>query len=269
MTHVRQLREQIHACEDELRQATQTLASRLLPLLDVPSLDCCRRFTGLDFLSSQLLEHVQREQAELQEQQRRLEQDPQFDACPKLHAELHQEEQERISRHRAALLPLLQACHGHPRFQQLVRSGFGTPRYTTPFWRLSFYADRSAAAELCQRTGKKSWTDLLHDYQAAAESYDVLSERLQDLGTTRPRTPREQWELLDRRLQALHALHLQTARSRLQLALLKGGGIWACLERAEIEPELQAAVQQTALLHDKLQELRRQRTLGAQLDQCS
>jgi hypothetical protein len=264
LTHARQLREEIAACEDQLREATRVLAARLLPSLDQSTLDRCRLQTGLDFLNAQLLQHLAQERTDLEHQKSCLEKHPQYEGCPKLHAELHAEEQGRLSSHRAALIPFLRACEGHPRFARLLRSGYGTARYDTPFWRLSFYSDRAAATELCQRTGKKSWAALLHDYETAAESYEVLSERLRELSQVRPRTPREEWESLERRLQSLSALHLQTAQSRLQLALLKGGEIWSRLQATELESSLHEAVLHAGLLHDQLQELRMQRTLGAQ-----
>ncbi|MBT9585498.1 hypothetical protein IV102_19305 [bacterium] len=254
------LRDQIARVEDLLRQEAQELSLRLLP--DLEKLDHAYQCTGLDFLKPAALEMLARERQQLEQRRAQLENDPDFHVPVSDSQRLAAAELRRIREHQAALVPLIRICHGHPRFAELLRNGYGTGRYATPFWRLSFYADRKAAAELCQRASKKNFAALLRDYHSANDSYDVLHERLEDI-KERPLSPRQQWEQLGRRLQGLEQVHLSTAQSRIQLALLKGGPCWAALKRAPLEPEMARMVEATGLLKDQLDQLRQQRADAA------
>jgi hypothetical protein len=253
-----ELRQRTNECEDKLRCEAQRLAQLLLPDLGGPTLEQARAWTGLEYLGPKILEVLETERRALEQQRQVLEQSPEFGQCEHEAARQLQQEKGRLKEHLAALIPFLRTCEGHPRFAELVKKGYGTSAYQGRFWRLSYYSDRSAAAELCRRTGKASWDELMRDYRLATESYSVLGERLQDFDATR-RSPKREWEHLGRCLQGLEALHLQTLRVRLQLSLLKGGDIWARLESQSLPPRLKDQVQITALLADQLQELRRMR----------
>ena len=253
------MRDQIARVEDLLRQEAQELSLRLLPGLEPEQLAQAHLWTGLDFLQPTLLELLQREREQLQTRRQRLEQEPDFQIPVSESQRLASAELRRLREHQADLTPFLRTCHGHPRFADLLRNGYGTGSYATPFWRLSFYADRRAAAELCQRTGKKNFAALLRDYQSANESYDILDDRLHNL-KQRPAGPRQEWEQLGQRLTELDRVYLSTAQSRIQLALLKGGPCWDRLAKVELERELRRLVEATGLLKDQLDELRKQRS---------
>jgi hypothetical protein len=254
------LRDQISRVEDLLRQETHELSLRLLPGLE--QLGKAHEYTGLDFLKPSFLDILTREREQLEQRRAELEGAPDFHVPVSESQRLAAAERRRIQEHQAALVPLIRICHSHPRFAELLRNGYGTGRYATPFWRLSYYADRKAAAELCQKAGKKNFAALLRDYHSANDSYDVLHERLEDL-QERPPTPRQQWEQLGRRLQELESVHLSTAQSRIQLALLKGGPCWAALQGAPLSPDVKQLVEATGLLKDQLDQLRQQRSQAA------
>lgn len=254
----RWLRDQIARVEDLLRQETQELALRLLPSLEPEVVARTQQRTGLSFLMPVLFELLASERAQIEARRKHLESLPEFQLSVSESQRLAQSELRRIKEHQAALVPLIRECHGHPRFAHLVRLGYGTGRYCTPFWRLSFYADRRAASELCQRTGKKNFAALLRDYETAMDSYETLNGRLEQMREGPP-PPRLEWEQRGRQLEELAASQLLTLQTRLQLALLKGGPIWTRLESSGLEAELARLVQSTGLLRDQLEELRQQR----------
>ncbi len=252
------LRDQIARAEDLLRQECQELSLRLLPSLDREVVALAQRRTGLSFLLPVLFDILEAERKQIVERRQHLESLPDFALSVSESQRLAQAEFKRLRDHQAALVPLIRECHGHPRFALLLRLGYGTGRYCTPFWRLSFYADRRAAEELCRRTGKKNFAALLRDYEAAIDSYETLNGRLDHLKSGPP-PARLEWEQRGRQLEELNATQLVTQQARLQLALFKGGPIWANLEKSGLEPELARLVESTGLLRDQLEELRRQR----------
>lgn len=253
---MKSLRQEREALEDRLRDQAHQLATLLLP--DFSALQQARQWTGLDFLQDGLLEAIQEEREALLGQQKSLESAPDFQADPHQLQQQLQQESRRLQGHQAALLPFLQTCHQHPRFNHLLEQGYATSRYATPFWRLSYYADARAARELCQQTGKRNFAQLLADYRAAQDSYDVLSERQKELKQGRL-TSGQQWQRLQERLEGLEQVHLSTAQTRIQLSLLKGGKIWERLGQPGLPRELAERVETTGLLKDQLDELMQRR----------
>lgn len=254
-------REEMVRVEDLLRRETQRLSAALLPNLDPEVVSLAQRRTGLSFLLPVLFEILEAERRQIVERRQHLENLPEFGISVSESQRLAQAEFKRIREHQAALVPLIRECHGHPRFALLLRLGYGTGRYSTPFWRLSFYTDRRAAEELCRRTGKKNFSALLRDYETAMDSYETLNGRLDHLKSGPPPV-RLEWEQRGRQLEELAQTQLVTQQARLQLALFKGGPIWANLEKSGLEPELAQLLESAGLLRDQLEELRRQRAGG-------
>lgn len=252
------LRDQIARAEDLLRQECQELSLRLLPSLEREVVALAQRRTGLSFLQPVLFDILEGERRQIEERRQQLESLPEFNLSVSESQRLTQAELKRIRDHQLALIPLIRECHGHPRFALLLRNGYGTGRYCIPFWRLSFYADRRAAEELCRRTGKKNFAALLRDYETAIDSYETLNGRLDDLKSGPP-PARLEWEQRGRQLEDLTQTQLVTQQARVQLALFKGGAIWSHLEKSGLDPELARLVESTGLLRDQLDELRRQR----------
>lgn len=253
------IRQQIEKVEDRLRAQALESACALLPNLEENSLARAAQWTGLDFLRDSILEHIEREEKEIALRQRELEQHPDFKLdIREVYAEVEAEKR-RLEEHQRSLKPLIATCNGHPRFAQLVRDGYGTSRYKTPFWRFSYHSDRQAARELCKRTGKATFAALLEEYYAAGESLGVLQERIKHVDQIPRRTPKKEWQQLEERKLGLEKLHLGTARSRIQLALLRQGPIWKSLKQAKMPQELVRSLEATGLLLDQLEELRRHR----------
>ena len=207
----------------EWRSACLKLARHLLP--DWSALDFAREQTGLDFLGPGLLQHLEKERQQLEGERQHWEQHSDFHLDPLEQHQRQQSEMRRLREHQGTLAPFLNQCHSHPRFLHLLRNGYGTKSYTTPFWRLSYYSDRDAAQEILKLTGKRNFAEVVDEYRAAAESIGILEERLKYLKDP-PLTPRERWANLGRRLENLEQVHLATAQSRLQLALLRAGRHW-------------------------------------------
>jgi hypothetical protein len=257
----RWLREQIARVEDSYRQETRRLALALLPSLEPEVVARAHRSTGLSFLLPSLFEILAAERRQLEERRLHLEGLPEYQVSVSESQRLTQAEVKRIREHQAALTPLIRECHGHPRFATLLRLNYGTARYSTPFWRLSFYADRKAAEELCRRTGKKNFAALRYDYESAMDSYETLNGRLDSLKSGPP-PARLEWEQRGRQLEELARTQLNTQQARLQLALFKGGPIWAILENSGLQAELAQLLEAAGLVRDQLEELRRQRAGG-------
>lgn len=243
-----------HLVEDQVRTATQALAAGLITKMTVAHLEQARQWTGLEFLQPSLMNSLESERGQLEVERRELEQEPDFHIDPKIVREQSELEKQRIKDHQAALLPLLRTCLGHPRFTQLLKSGFGTPKYGCPFWRMSFYRDRQAADEICRRTNHKTFSSLLDDYHSANQAYESLANKLEGLGEP-PQTSRQRWTAIGRRITHMEQIHLNTVHTRITLALLKGGPVpvWSNLEQADLPDTCKGLYQTARSLRDQLE----------------
>ena len=253
MSH--QQREQMARTEDFLRQQTLKLAQILLPSLESEVISEAHRRTGLSFLSPAMLELLFSERQELEARRRELEGTPEFQLSPAEARRTAQEELGRVKEYQAALGSIVSQCQAHPRFQTLLEVGYGTSRYSTPFWCYSFYLDRWAANELCSSTGKKDFTSLLEEYESAEDSLKSLQERSQRL-SGESASPREEWEHRGRQLEKLIASQLSTLQTRIQLALLKGGEVWQVLKSSQPSPDFLRLMGSAERLREQLEDLR-------------
>ncbi|MFN8611728.1 MAG: hypothetical protein U0931_29555 [Vulcanimicrobiota bacterium] len=246
------MNQQAALAEDFLRQETLKLAKVLLPSLQTEVVAGAQRRTGLSFLTSSTLEMLSSERQPVEARRRELENMPEFQLSPAEARRGAQEELMRVQEFEAALNSVVQQCQAHPRFQQLLQVGYGTDRYSTPFWRYSFYLDRRAASELCASTGKKDFKALLDEYQSAADSLQLLKDRSQRL-LGEKLSPREEWEQKGRQLEQLLASQLSTLQTRLQLALLKGGEVWRVLKSSQPDLEMVRLMNSIDRLREQLQ----------------
>lgn len=82
---------------------------------------------------------------------------------------------------RAPLVALLTRAE-HPRLQQLLASRYGTPAYSVPFWRVSYYQDWKAADEILDRfEGKLTFAALADELRSAQESCPVYERKIEQL----------------------------------------------------------------------------------------
>lgn len=241
--------------EDFLRQESLKLAKILLPSLEAEVVSSAHRRTGLSFLSPATLDGLSSERQELEARRRELEGMPEFQLSPAEARRTAQEELVRVKEFQAALSSVVQQCQAHPRFQTLLQTGYGTSRYSTPFWRYSFYLDRAAAQELCASTGKKDFKALLEEYESAADSLQSLQARWQRLSSAAA-SPREEWELRGQQLEKLKASQLSTLQTRIQLALIKGGETWQVLKSSQPSLEFTRMMRSVERLRDQLEGLR-------------
>ncbi len=77
---------------------------------------------------------------------------------------------------------VLRTCLEHPRFERLMEIGFGTEAQKSPWWRYSYWQDRSAAKELvAQFPGKTTFAEVREEVRVAGETtatYDAEIARL-------------------------------------------------------------------------------------------
>lgn len=82
---------------------------------------------------------------------------------------------------RTPLVALLTRAE-HPRLQQLLASRYGTPAYSVPFWRVSYYQDWKAADEILERfEGKLTFAALADELRSAQESCPVYERKIEQL----------------------------------------------------------------------------------------
>lgn len=127
----------------------------------------------------------------------------------------------QLKTHREALEPVLRICFEHPRFLKLLESGYGTPAYRTPFWRMTYHLDRKAAQEISDRCKGKSWEKIRQEVVSAMEASSVLDERIKALGERAHRIEamvRRRSQLISR-LKRLDQIWLATGRWRIRRAL--------------------------------------------------
>ena len=66
-------------------------------------------------------------------------------------------------------------CEGHPRFERLWETGFGSDGFEAPWWRVSYWQDRSAASEVVALfPGKKTFGEVRAEYQSAKETLAIF-----------------------------------------------------------------------------------------------
>lgn len=70
----------------------------------------------------------------------------------------------------------------HPRLERLLEVGYGTPKYSVPFYTLAYYADWKAGDEILERfPDDKEFGDVLAEYRQAKESLDSYDASLDEL----------------------------------------------------------------------------------------
>lgn len=70
---------------------------------------------------------------------------------------------------------VLVKCEGHPRFARLWENGFGSDEFEAPWWRVSYWQDRTAAAEVVALfPGKKAFGEVREEYRTARENLVVF-----------------------------------------------------------------------------------------------
>lgn len=124
--------------------------------------------------------------------------------------------------HHQALQPVLKTCFKHPRFPELLQSGYGTKKYKKKFWRLAYHMDRKAAQEIEEACGDRPFAEIRADVISALEASSILDQRIKDLQQRR------------KDIEALCA-----RRSKLKKRLRHHEEIWLTSSRWQIRRELE------------------------------
>lgn len=215
----RRRREEFEAAH---QAALEELLEVVLPSLDPQHVDRAATLTGVEGLQSTA--EAEAERAACRQELDALEADPLYQhrealLCPdtgELGSALAQ-----LKSHREALEPVLRICFEHPRFLKLLESGYGTPAYGTPFWRMTYHLDRKAAREISERCKGKSWSRIRQEVVSAMEASSVLDERIKAL-TERAQNVEalvKRRSQLVSRLKRLDQIWLATGRWRIRRAL--------------------------------------------------
>lgn len=108
-------------------------------------------------------------------------------------------------------------CELHPRFAQVLEAGFGTPEEKAPWWRYSYWQNRSAAAEIVAKSGKASFAEVRDEYMKRRQdvaTYDAEIDKLRQQIGNGENLEREYATVWDEH-QTLDARGLEHTRHRL------------------------------------------------------
>jgi hypothetical protein len=129
----------------------------------------------------------------------------------------------------------------HQRLGRLLETGYGTPAYSVPFWRASYYSDWKAGDEILERfPGKKDFAAVLAEYRQAEEVIGVYTADLNALRqevSAGEALEREHAELTEK-LATLAARHLEDLRNRVG-RFLEDTGLARFAARLQAVPELE------------------------------
>lgn len=166
-------------------QAAADLGRALLPALDPPSIARAAQITGLVGLPQENLPG-QREsrRAWLSQRLSEITHDPRYRDRELLR---HPRTGSLVTaladatEQRRPLADVVDRCESHMRWTRLLELGWGTEEQKAPWWRFSYWSDRSAAAEIVAQSGKASFAEVREEYRVAKETvatYDAELARL-------------------------------------------------------------------------------------------
>jgi hypothetical protein len=129
----------------------------------------------------------------------------------------------------------------HPRLPTLLRNGYGTRAYQTPWWRLSYYTDWEAGDEILAKFDEfdEDFGRWIDHYEQAKRAYGTLKENADELQAEWDRGEAlvEEHAEAHRLLLTLDERHLASARER-TLDFLRDAGPVAFANRLDDLPEL-------------------------------
>jgi len=210
--------------ELSLIDALDQLLQRMLPDLEQETLAQIAEHSGIA-LDLDMAEDMKRDRERCLKELEAIDSDPLYRSretslCPstgELDADLAE-----LQVHHSALQPVLKTCFKDPRFPELLASGYGTPKYSKPFWRLAYHVDRAAAKEIEQACGGRPFAEIRQDVISALEASSILEQRIEDLQKRRKEIER-----------------LCSRRSQLKKKLQRHEEIWLDSVRWQIRRELE------------------------------
>ena len=223
---------QYHATERQKLEAQQTQAAHdlgqaLLPSLDPRAIASAAQAVGLVGLPNENIPgQLEARRAWLAARLGQIEHDPRF-AQRELLRHPHTGSLTRAlaeaQENRQPSSIVVTQCESHERFERLWTSGFGTPEFSAPWWRYSYWEDRTAAQVLVAMfPGKTTFAEVRDEYRVAKENLQVFDAeigRLQAELAAGEAISREHAALLDEH-QHLDERGLEHTRGRLIQHLL-------------------------------------------------
>ena len=172
--------------EAEQRQAMVDLGAAALPRLDAPSIAAIANTVGFPSLVQENVPaRVEARRHWLADRLNQIARDPKF-------------AQRELLRHprtgsltralweatenRKPFQAVIETCENHSRFERLWENGFGTPEHGTPWWRYSYWQDKSAAEAIAKSFPDRTFSQVRDEYARAKEVttvYDGEIARLQ------------------------------------------------------------------------------------------
>jgi hypothetical protein len=167
----------------ERQQARHDLGQAVLPKLNVQTIQAAASAVGLLGLGSENIPKQVEERREwIGKRLATIERDPRYANAELLRHPRTGSLAQAIAQnedYRAPLLYLTALCESHPRFLRLIDIGFGTQEAGTSWWRLSYWADRSAANEILARfPGRTEFLQVREEYLRAKEDLAVFDAEL-------------------------------------------------------------------------------------------
>jgi len=213
--------------EAEKAQAAHDLGQALLPSLDPRAIAAAAQAVGLVGLPNENIPgQLEARRAWLVSRILKIEHDPRF-AQRELLRHPHTGSLTRAlaeaQEHRQPSSIVATQCESHERFERLWTSGFGTPEFSAPWWRYSYWEDRSASQVLIAMfPGKTTFAEVRDEYRVAKENlavYDAEIARLSAELAAGEALSREHAALVDEN-QHLDARGLEHTRGRIIQHLL-------------------------------------------------
>ena len=173
--------------EAQLALATADLGQALLPSLDPRAIANAANAVGLVGLPAENIPaKLEQRRAWLASRIREIEHDPRF-AQREL---LRHPNTGSLTRalaeareYRAPASEVVSQCETNMRFSRLILGGFGTPEFSAPWWRYSYWEDRSAAqALIAMFPGKTTFAEVRDEYQRAKENLAVYDAEIARIG---------------------------------------------------------------------------------------
>lgn len=169
----------------EARQAYADLGAAALPKLDAPSIAKVAEHVGLPGLVQEDLPgRLEARRAWLKTRIQAITHDPRFAQRELLR---HPNTGSLVRalaearEHRRPFREIVKSCEEHPRWERLWQVGFGRPEHGTPWWRYSYWQDRSAADEILKRFPDKTFEAVRDEYSKAVDNVTVYDGEITKL----------------------------------------------------------------------------------------
>jgi hypothetical protein len=175
-----------HQIDAERAQSAEDLARAILPTFDAEAIACAAQTVGLVGLPGEDLPGKREaRRAFLLTRLEEIGRDPRYRDRELLRhpntGTLTLAINESLE-HRGPLAEVVNRCEYHARFRRLLELDFGSASQSPPWWRLSYWSDRSAAAEIVEGfPGRSTFLEVREEYRVAKDAVAVYDAELSSL----------------------------------------------------------------------------------------